>query len=77
VLAGTWFPVTLLPGFLLRLAWFDPIFHMNEAFKGVAGRGLGWSELATSLGFLAVFAVLSLALGATSYRRMLTEEKHS
>jgi ABC-2 type transport system permease protein len=77
VLAGTWFPVSLLPTFLLRLAWFDPIFHMNEAFKGVAGRGLGWADLSTSLSFLAVFAVFSLMLGVASYRRMLTEEKRS
>lgn len=77
VLAGTWFPVSLLPKFLLQVAWFDPVFHMNEALKGVAGRGLGWSDVAGSLAFLAAFAALSLALGITSYRRMLVEEKHS
>jgi len=77
VLAGTWFPVKLLPKFLLQLAWFNPIFHMNEAFKGVAGRGLGWADLSTSLSFLVAFAFFSLALGIASYRRMLTEEKHS
>jgi ABC-2 type transport system permease protein len=77
VLAGTWFPVDLMPKFLLRVAWFDPIFHMNEAMKGVSGRGLGWSELSTSLMFLAGFAVLSLGLGVYSYCRMLTEEKRS
>lgn len=77
VLAGTWFPVSLLPDFLLRIAWFDPIFHMNEALKGVAGRGLGWAETRPSLIFLAVFALISLALGIASYRRMLAEEKRS
>jgi ABC-2 type transport system permease protein len=77
VLAGTWFPVTLLPRFLLQIAWFDPIFHMNEALKGVAGRGLGWADISGSLIFLVVFAGLSLALGVASYRRMLVEEKGS
>ncbi len=76
VLAGTWFPVSLLPKFLLQIAWFDPVFHMNEAMKGVSGRGLGWVDLSASLTFLAVFAAVSLALGA-SYRRMLVEEKCS
>lgn len=77
VLAGTWFPVSLLPKFLLMIAWFDPVFHMNEALKGVAGRGLGWSDVSSSLEFLTAFAALSLALGILSYRRMLIEEKRS
>ena len=78
VLAGTWFPVSLLPDFLLSIAWWiDPIFHMNEALKGVAGQGLGWADLSGSLTFLALFAVVSLALGVVSYRRMLTEEKRA
>ncbi len=77
VLAGTWFPVSLLPKFLLQIAWFDPVFHMNEAMKGVSGRGLGWTDLSGSLMFLAVFAAVSLALGVASYRRMLIEEKRS
>lgn len=77
VLAGTWFPVSLLPKFLLQIAWLDPVFHMNEAMKGVSGRGLGWADLSASLIFLAVFAAVSLALGIVSYRRMLIEEKHS
>ena len=77
VLAGTWFPVDLLPNFLLRIAWFDPVFHMNQAMKGVSGRGLGWEDLSASLIFLAAFAAFSLGLGILSYRRMLTEEKRS
>jgi ABC-2 type transport system permease protein len=77
VLAGTWFPVSLLPKFLLQVAWLDPVFHMNEALKGVAGRGLGWADVAGSLLFLAAFAPISLALGIASYRRMPIEEKRS
>ncbi len=77
VLAGTWFPVSLLPKFLLQIAWFDPVYHMNEALKGVSGRGLGWADLSTSLIFLALFAAFSLALGIISYRRMLAEEKRT
>jgi hypothetical protein len=50
---------------------------MNEALKGVAGRGLGWTDLSASLTFLTVFAAVSLGLGIVSYRRMLTEEKRS
>ena len=77
VLAGTFFPVSLLPDFLLKLAYFDPVFHMNEAMKGVSGRGETWADLSGNLTFLAVFAAISLALGIASYRRMLVEEKRS
>jgi ABC-2 type transport system permease protein len=77
VLAGTFFPVSLLPGFLLGIANLDPVFHMNQALKGVAGRGEGWSELSGHLTFLFVFTVASLFLGIRSYRRMLSEEKRA
>ena len=30
VLAGTFFPVDLLPEALLRIAYLDPVFHMNQ-----------------------------------------------
>ncbi|MDA8260190.1 MAG: ABC transporter permease [Betaproteobacteria bacterium] len=77
VLAGTWFPVSLLPPFLLRVAWFDPIFHMNQALKGVAGQGLGWADVSASLAFLSAFAAASLGLGVAAYRRMLAAEKRA
>lgn len=75
VLGGTFFPVTLMPRVLIEVAAVNPVFHMNEALKGVAGLGLGASALATHLGFLAGFAIASLALGLWSYRRLLREER--
>jgi len=77
VLAGTFFPVSLLPEFLLKLAFLDPVFHMNQALKGVAGRGAGWVEISTHLHFLVAFAAVALALGIRSYRRLLLEEKRA
>jgi ABC-2 type transport system permease protein len=77
VLGGTFFPTSLMPGFMIAAAQFDPVFHMNEAMKGVAGRGEGWDQLAGDLAFLALFSAAALALGVVSYRRMLTEEKRS
>jgi ABC-2 type transport system permease protein len=77
VLAGTFFPVSLLPDFLLKIAYLDPVFHMNQALKGVSGRGEGWAELSTHLIFLSLFTIVALALGVRSYRRMLIEEKRT
>lgn len=77
VLAGTFFPTSLMPPWMLQLAWFDPVFHMNEALKSVALHGHGWAELRTHLAFLLAFATGSLALGVWSYRRLLLQEKRS
>lgn len=77
VLAGTFFPISLLPEVLLKIAYLDPVFHMNQAMKGVSGRGDSWTELSGHLIFLVVFAAVALALGIRSYRRMLIEEKRS
>jgi ABC-2 type transport system permease protein len=75
VLAGTFFPLSLMPDFLVAMARFDPILHMSEAMKGVAGQGLGVHALRFELLFLAAFCAASLLLGVLSYRRLLAEER--
>ena len=77
VLGGTFFPIGLLPPSLLKLAYLDPVFHMNQALKSVSGLGAGVGEIRTHLLFLVAFALGSLVLGISSYRRMLVEEKRS
>jgi ABC-2 type transport system permease protein len=77
VLGGTFFPIELFPNALVALAHANPVFHMNEALKGVAGRGLGWRELSGHLLFIAVFSALALQLGVSAYRRMLAEERRA
>lgn len=77
VLAGTFFPPSLLPPSLLKIAWFDPVFHMNEALKAVVARGAGWSDVLGDVVFLAAFTAFSLAMGIASYRRMLRQERAS
>jgi ABC-2 type transport system permease protein len=76
VLAGSFFPLQLMPDFLLRLAQLDPILHMNEALKGVAAQGLGVQALWPQLAFLAVFCAASLGLGILAYGRLLQAERH-
>lgn len=75
VLAGTFFPVTILPNYLLKLAYLDPIFHMNQALKGVSAMGFGVKEISIHLIFLTSFSIFSMFLGARSYRAMLIQEK--
>jgi ABC-2 type transport system permease protein len=75
VLGGTFFPVSILPAYLLTLAYLNPIFHMNQALKGVSALGNGIGDIATHLFFLIVFTLLALLLGARSYKSMLLQEK--
>jgi ABC-2 type transport system permease protein len=60
---------------LLEIAQFNPIYHMNEALLGVWGGGDGLEKIGSHFWFLCVFAVLMVAAGWLSYRRMLTVER--
>ena len=75
VLGGTFFSVDILPSYLLTAAYANPIFHMNQALLGVSADGLGIADILTHLTFLVVFTVLTLFLGARSYKLMLVKEK--
>jgi ABC-2 type transport system permease protein len=75
VLGGTFFTTDMLPPFLHTLAQFDPIYHMNAAFRGVALGGSGPSEVASSIVFLGVMSPIALVLGGRSYYKMLDRER--
>jgi ABC-2 type transport system permease protein len=77
VLGGTFFPVSLLPPSLLALAQVDPVFHMNQALKGVWAEARTLAEVGVHVAVLAAFAALALGLGIHSYRAMLAQEKRS
>jgi len=77
VLGGTFFPVSILPPYLLVVAYLNPIFHMNQALKGVSALGQGVEDTSTHLIFLVVFTVVSLILGVGSYKSMLDQEKRA
>ncbi|BAY26869.1 ABC-2 type transporter [Calothrix sp. NIES-2100] len=75
ILGGAFLPAALFPPTLINLAQYNPIYHMNEAFVGVAAKGAGINEIASHFGFLLVFAVVMLGCGWLSYRRMLIVER--
>jgi len=75
VLGGTFFPVSILPSYLLVLAYADPVFHMNQALKGVSALDKGVGDIVPHLLFLGAFTIFSLFLGAQAYRSMLLQEK--
>ncbi|MEB3337318.1 MAG: ABC transporter permease [Leptolyngbyaceae bacterium] len=75
ILGGAFLPVSLFPDRLLRLAKFNPIYHMNLALSGVAADGEGLTGIATHFWFLVGFAILMVVGGWLSYRRMLSVER--
>ena len=75
VLGGTFFPLEIMPGPMQAVAQFDPLLHMNQAFKGVAAYGKGMAELRFELAFLTAFCALSLVMGVRSYRHLLLVEQ--
>ena len=75
VLGGTFFPVSILPSYLLKLAYLNPIFHMNQALKHVSALGDGFCQISIHFYFLLAFTVVSLLLGIHSYKAMLQQER--
>ncbi|EKQ70793.1 ABC-type multidrug transport system, permease component [Leptolyngbyaceae cyanobacterium JSC-12] len=75
ILGGAFVPAFIFPKVLLDLAQYNPIYHMNEALTKVVAEGNSVSEIASHLGFLAIFAVLMVGAGWVSYRRMLHVER--
>lgn len=75
ILGGAFLPASLFPDSLLRLAEFNPIYHMNEALSGVAANGETLSDIAGHFWFLVGFAALMVIGGWLSYYRMLQVER--
>lgn len=75
ILGGAFLPTSLFPDSLLRIAQFNPIYHMNQALLGVWAEGKNFSEIASSLLFLALFTLAMLLGGWLSYQIMLHREK--
>lgn len=75
ILGGAFLPASLFPDNLLRIAQFNPIYHMNEALLGVVADGDRLSGITGHFWFLAIFAVAMVCGGWLSYNRMLRVER--
>ena len=75
ILGGAFIPTFLFPKNLQLIANYNPIYHMNKALLGVSAAGNELTEIATHFWFLVGFAVLMVAGGWLSYRRMLIVER--
>ncbi|MBD2461941.1 ABC transporter permease [Oscillatoria sp. FACHB-1407] len=75
ILGGVFLPTSLFPDSLLRIAEYNPIYHMNEALTGVAANGDDLAAIAPHFWFLVGFAGLMIVGGWLSYRRMIWSER--
>ena len=71
ILGGAFMPTSIFPDSLLRLARFNPIFHMTEALTQVMADTAAGEHIA----FLRAFAIAMVITGWLSYRRMLRLER--
>lgn len=76
VLGGAFLPIRFIPQSLIKVAKFNPIYHMTEALGDALlnidnplgeGEGHFW--------FLLVFAAVMVIVGWLAYRRMLAQER--
>jgi ABC-2 type transport system permease protein len=75
ILGGAFIPAAFFPDKLLRLARYNPIYHMNEALLNVSAEGEGFADISSHFWFLVVFAVVMVTGGWLSYCRMLHIER--
>jgi ABC-2 type transport system permease protein len=75
ILGGAFLPTSLFPESLLNLTRFNPIYHMIEAFSGIATEGSTLAEVSTHVWFLGVFAVAMVVTGWLAYQRMVQVER--
>lgn len=75
IMGGTFFPSSLFPDKLLKIAQFNPIFHMNEALINVWGKGKDFADIQGHFLFLIIFAIIMVFFGWWCYERMIIQEK--
>lgn len=68
LLAGVYYPVQVLPGWLQALARFFPLTYSLEAMRRALLNGETLVELRSEVGVLAVFSAVLLPLGLAAFR---------
>ncbi len=76
ILGGSFLPSSLFPAELIKLAKFDPIYHMNEALLEVWARDNQIQDILPHLYFLLAFALAMNITAWLAYKTMLIKEKN-
>lgn len=69
ILSGFIFPIASMPAWLQAVTYIVPARYFLVALRGIVLKGAGFTTIASSLGALAVFAVIVTGLAAIRLRR--------
>lgn len=75
ILGGAFFPASVFPKDLLKLARWNPIYHMNEALTAVWVNDEGIAAIEDHLLFLGGFSLGMIVLGWLTYAQMVQRER--
>ncbi|MGB3765475.1 MAG: ABC transporter permease [Phormidesmis sp.] len=75
VLGGAFLPIEIFPPSLLKIAKFNPIYHMTQALTQVLVHPEENLNSGGHFLFLTIFAGLMVGVGWLSYRQMLAAER--
>ena len=75
LLGGAFLPASLFPDSLLRLAKYNPVYHMTEALTAVTTTTAGFTEIRSHLIFLVGFSTLVILGGWQVYQQMIQSER--
>ncbi len=75
LLSGVYFPIDLLPAWLVGIAELNPVALAIEGMREALLGGAGWGDVLPSAGVLAAMAVASLTLGQAAFRAALRRER--
>ncbi len=70
-LAGFFFPIEAMPGFLQLCSYAVPLRYMLVIIRGIILKGVGLEVLSDQVAALAVFGTVIMAVAATRFRKRL------
>jgi len=73
--SGAFFPLTLLPDWLQRIAEWNPMAIAIDTMRGALLGDAGWSEVGSAVAVLVPASAISLAFGIMSFRLALRRER--
>ena len=69
--AGTFFPISQLPGWVQPVAWATPLWHATTAVRQLTLGQPDWPQIGAHCAYLLLWAAVGLALAVRSFRARL------
>ena len=76
ITSGTYFPISVLPGWVRSVAKLSPLTITLDAARDALIGGVGWIDVMPAVAILVPCAALSLVAGIGAFRAALSRERH-